>query len=45
MWLNRPQRGESAGPRVWGEGEGVMLMSCFVHCYTSEVYRDFFTNI
>ncbi len=20
-------------------------MNCFVHCYTSEVYRDFFRNI
>ncbi len=37
--MNRPQRGEGAGPRVWGGGGGGNAgMSCFVHCYTSEVY-------
>ncbi len=35
MWLNRPQRGEGAGPQVWGGGGGGggnANMSCFVHC-------------
>ncbi len=34
-------RGEGAGPLVWGEGggeEGNAGMSSFVHCYISEVY-------